>query len=158
MSSDAAPTPQVDDVNTAAAADKKKPAAEGGADPAKKKPRTKSTYMLHHPTDMTSLGKFVSTGYRYAALKVASRVGSERYKKLYEGLKQKDSDVATIVLRETGTKDCRVFEGKSEDLKEPKVIERGARKVVYNKKPVVKELKDRAFTYPDAAAAAAVDA
>lgn len=104
-----------------------------------KKP--KSTFMLHDPADMSSLGKYVSTDYRYAALKVASR-----------GHKQ-------ILLRKTNTKEVREFAGDVVTLDTPKEISRGDRTISYHKKPTVKFV--RKFVYsgpitdePEAAAAA----
>ena len=90
-----------------------------------KKP--KSTFMLHDPNDMSSLGKYVSTDYRYAALKVASR-----------GHKK-------ILLRKTNTKEVREFAGDVVTLDTPKEISRGDRTIQYFKKPTVKFV--RKFTY-----------
>ena len=92
-----------------------------------KKP--KHTYMLHNPSDMTSLGKYVSTDYRYAALKVASR-GHRR-----------------ILLRRTNSKEIREFEGDVVPLDTPKIIYRaGATKPIeYSRKPSVKFVKAWTF-------------
>ena len=62
--------------------------------------------MLHNTDDMTSLGKYVSTDYRYAALKVASR-GHRR-----------------ILLRRTNSKEIREFTGEVVPLDKPKIIHR----------------------------------
>jgi hypothetical protein len=62
--------------------------------------------MLHNTDDMTSLGKYVSTDYRYAALKVASR-GHRR-----------------ILLRCTNSKEIREFTGEVVPLDKPKIIHR----------------------------------
>lgn len=86
-----------------------------------KKP--KSTFMLHDPSDLSSLGKYQSTDFRYAALKVASR-----------GYKQ-------ILLRKTNTKEIREFKGDILQLDQPKEIHRGDRVIKYSKKPVVKFVK-----------------
>lgn len=86
-----------------------------------KKP--KSTFMLHDPKDLSSLGKYQSTDFRYAALKVASR-----------GHKQ-------ILLRKTNTKEIREFQGDVVTLDTPKEIHRGDRVIKYSKKPVVKYVK-----------------
>lgn len=90
-----------------------------------KKP--KITFMLHDPKDMSSLGKYVSTDYRYAALKVASR-----------GHKK-------ILLRKTNNKEVREFAGDVVPLEIPKQINRGDRVISYNKKPTVKYV--RKFLY-----------
>jgi hypothetical protein len=84
---------------------------------ATKKPR--STFMLHDPKDMSSLGKYVSTDYRYAALKVASRGHTD------------------ILLRRTNTKEVRVYRGEVVTLDNPKKITRSGRVIEYNKKPQV---------------------
>lgn len=102
------------------------------ATPADKPPRVKKpkhTYMLHNPDDMTSLGKYVSTDYRYAALKVASR-GHRR-----------------ILLRRTNSKEIREFEGEVVPLDKPKIIHRaGASKPIeYHRKPSVKFVKAWTF-------------
>lgn len=86
-----------------------------------KKP--KATFMLHDPKDMSSLGKYSSTDFRYAALKVASR-----------GYKH-------ILLRKTNTKEIREFTGDIVNLDKPKEIHRGDRVITYSKKPVVKFVK-----------------
>lgn len=83
-----------------------------------KKP--KSTFMLHDPKDMSSLGKYQSTDFRYAALKVASRGHTD------------------IWLRKTNTKEVRKFAGRVDNLDTPKEIHRGNRVIRYTKKPVVK--------------------
>lgn len=108
MASDASPI----DVSAPAPAPVKKP---------------KITFMLHDPRDMSSLGKYVSTDYRYAALKVASR-GHQR-----------------IMLRKTNTKEVREFTGQVVPLVNPKTINRGGREIVYNKKPAVRYV--RTFVY-----------
>ena len=82
--------------------------------------KAKITFMLHDAGDMCSLGKYVSTDYRYAALKAASR-GHHR-----------------ILLRKTNTKEVREFEGDVVPLENPKKISRGDRVIEYNKKPSVR--------------------
>ena len=84
--------------------------------------KPKHTFMLHDPTSMAALGKFQSTDYRYAALKVASK-GHKR-----------------ILLRKTNTKEIREFTGDVVQLDTPKVIQRGNRDrpITYTKRPVVK--------------------
>lgn len=103
------------------------PAAAPAA-PRTKKP--KSTFMLHDPVDFHPLGKFISTDYRYAALKTASR------------------GVTKILLRKTNTKTIREFEGRIITLDAPKEIVRGNRTIVYAKKPAVKFVKAFLYTGP----------
>jgi hypothetical protein len=95
-------------------------------------PRPKSTFMLHDPDNFSPLGKFVSTDYRYAALKCASR-GHEQ-----------------ILLRKTNTKEIRKFEGKVVTLDSPKEITRGTppRTIVYSKKPTVKFIGKSVYAGP----------
>lgn len=124
------------------------------------KPRAKYAFMLHHPTDRSSLGKFVATDAITAARKVASRADHGRYASLWLNGKGDDA-VATILLRQTRTKDVRWFEGRSVKLDEPKIIKRGTQEVKYGQKPVVRELKDRRFVLegqPDAEDAPAAPA
>lgn len=92
--------------------------------------KPKSTFMLHDPTNMSSLGKYQSTDFRYAALKVASR-----------GHK-------TILLRKTNTKEIREFVGDVVTLDNPKEIHRGDRVIKYSKKPVVKFVKKWVYQGP----------
>lgn len=82
--------------------------------------------MLHDPDSMVPLGKFVSTDYRYAALKAASRGHTN------------------IFLRQTGTREVRVFDGMKAKI-EPKSITRGGRTVTYTHQPKVKFV--RSFTF-----------
>lgn len=82
--------------------------------------RTKSTFMLHNPTDMSCAGRFVAPGYREAALKAASRGHSD------------------ILLRKSGTREIRQFKGVIETLDTPKIVKRGDREVAFHKKPNVK--------------------
>lgn len=89
--------------------------------------RAKITFMLHDPKDMSSLGKYVSTDYRYAALKAASK------------------GKTTILLRKTNSKEVREFQGEVEVLDQPKVINRGTEQIKYWKKPKVKFV--RKFVY-----------
>ena len=91
------------------------------------KRKAKITFMMHDPRDMTSLGKYVSTDYRYAALKAASR-GHKR-----------------ILLRKTNSKEVREFVGDVVPLDVPKKISRGDRVIEYSKKPSVRYL--RRFVY-----------
>ena len=102
-------------------------AAETPATAAVPVKKQKITFMLHDPTNMTSLGKYVSTDYRYAALKVASRGHTH------------------IFLRRTNSKEIREFTGEVVTLPTPKQIKRGDRVIEYNKKPVVKFI--RKFVY-----------
>ena len=90
-----------------------------------KAPRARHTFMLHDPSDYSPLGKYVSTDYRYAALKVASR-GHER-----------------ILLRRTNTREIREYVGKITPLETPKQITRGdpPRTISYSKKPSVTFVK-----------------
>lgn len=109
---DVAPTAVPDAATTTTTAKTKKP---------------KITFMLHDPADMSSLGKYVSTDYRYAALKVASR-GHTR-----------------ILLRKTNSKEVREFTGAVVPLETPKEIHRGDRVISYNKKPTVKYIRKFVF-------------
>jgi len=95
--------------------------------PAAKKP--KRTFMLHSASDMTALGRFVSTDWRYAALKAASRGHTK------------------ILLRQTGTREVREFDGDRVEIS-PKEITRGGRTIVYTHRPQVKFA--RKFTYAGA--------
>lgn len=94
---------------------------------ATKAKKPKSTFMLHDPRDLSSLGKYQSADFRYAALKVASR-----------GHKH-------ILLRKTNTKEIREFTGDVVALDTPKQIHRGDRVITYSKKPVVKFVKKWTF-------------
>lgn len=109
---------------------------------AKRTRKPRIAFMLHDPEDMSSLGKYVSTDYRYAALKVASR-GHKR-----------------ILLRKTNTKEVREFQGDVVPLDTPKQISRGDRVISYNKKPVVKFVRRFTFdgTLPDETTADATTA
>lgn len=97
---------------------------------AKAAPKPKCTFMLHDPKDLSSLGKYQSTDFRYAALKVASR-----------GHKN-------ILLRKTNTKEIREFKGDVVALDTPKEIHRGDRVIKYSKKPVVKFVKKWVYAGP----------
>ena len=92
-----------------------------------KKPRR--TFMLHSPDDMTALGRFISTDWRYAALKAASRGHTK------------------ILLRQTGTREVREFDGARIEI-EPKEINRGGRIIKYTHRPQVKY--NRKFSYDGA--------
>lgn len=98
--------------------------------PKPKTPKPKATFMLHDPRDLSSLGKYQSTDFRYAALKVASR-----------GHKQ-------ILLRKTNTKEIREFSGDRVKLDTPKEIHRGDRVIRYTNKPVVKFVKKWVYQGP----------
>lgn len=89
----------------------------------------KRTFMLHSATDMSALGRFVSTDWRYAALKAASRGHTK------------------ILLRQTGTREVREFDGSRMPIP-PKEITRGGRTITYENRPVVKFA--RKFTYKGA--------
>ena len=80
--------------------------------------KARRTFMLHAP-DMTALGRFVSTDWRYAALKAASRGHTD------------------ILLRQTGTQEVRRFEGTRIEIP-PKEINRGGRVITYTNRPQVK--------------------
>ena len=97
---------------------------------AKPAPQPKNTFKLHDPKDHSSQGKYQSTEFRYAALKVASR-----------GHKQ-------ILLRKTNTKEIREFAGDVVALDQPKEIHRGDRVIKYSKKPVVKFVKKWVYQGP----------
>ena len=102
-------------------------AQDGSSGDKKKKQQSKKkTFMLHDPSDMSALGRFVSTDWRYAALKAASR------------------DHTNIVLRQTGTREVRKFTGSKVPI-EPKQITRGGRTISYTHRPSVKYLGT--FTY-----------
>lgn len=98
-------------------------AAEAATKAPRRAPKPKLTFMLHDPKSLASLGKYQSTDFRYAALKVASR-----------GHKH-------ILLRKTNTKEIREFTGDVVALDKPKEIHRGDRVIKYTKKPVVKFVK-----------------
>ena len=101
--------------------------------PVARKPKTakpKSTFMLHEEGTMASLGKYQSTDFRYAALKVASRGHTN------------------ILLRKTNTKEIREFKGKVVNLDTPKEIRRGDRVIKYSKKPEVKFVKKWVYHGP----------
>lgn len=97
------------------------------------KAKAKHTFMLHEPKKgpnwMSALGRFVSTDARYAALKAASRGHVD------------------ILLRKTGTREVRRFEGARVPI-EHKVVERAGRKIVYTHRPSVKT--NGSFTYDGA--------
>lgn len=95
---------------------------------ANKKGKAKATFMLHDADTMSSIGKYQSTDYRYAALKAASK-GAEK-----------------ILLRKTNTKEVREFSGNVITLDQPKEINRGDRVIKYTKKPTVKFLRKFTFT------------
>lgn len=118
------------DISVPAAAPKK-PAAAAANNAAKGKSSsgTKRTFMLHSLADMSALGRFVSTDWRYAALKAASRGHTG------------------ILLRQTGTREVREFEGSCVPI-EAKEITRGGRTITYRHRPVVKFT--RKFTYKGA--------
>lgn len=98
-------------------------AAATTGEPKPKVAKAKCTFMLHDPSDFSSLGKYQSTDFRYAALKVASRGHTN------------------ILLRKTNTKEMREFTGAVVPLDTPKEIHRGDRVIRYTKKPVVKFVK-----------------
>lgn len=89
--------------------------------------KTKRTFMLHSSTDMTPLGRFISTDWRYAALKAATRGHTQ------------------ILLRQTGTREVKEFAGQRVDI-EPKAIERGGRTITYNHRPQVKYVRSFVYT------------
>ena len=76
--------------------------------------------MLHDPKTFVPLGKYVSTDARYSALKAASR------------------GVKDICLRKTNSKIIYKYTGDIVTLDTPQIVKRGAREIVYSKKPVVK--------------------
>ncbi len=91
--------------------------------------KPKRTFMLHSHVDMSALGRFVSTDWRYAALKAASRGHTK------------------ILLRQTGTREVREFNGDKVAIA-PKTITRGGRTIVYTHRPQVKYV--RKFMYDGA--------
>ena len=82
--------------------------------------RKRRVYMLHDPTSMKAVGKFVSNAPRSAAMKAASR-----------GFKD-------IRLRETGTRVIHAYKGDIVPINPPKVVQRGQSTVAFSKKSVVK--------------------
>ena len=106
--------------------------------PATEKTKTKkekSTFMLHCPNSLEALAKLSSVDFRYAALKVASRI-----EKLPENLRQEDGSLR-IWLRKTNTKIVREYNGNVITLETPQEVIRQGRKIVYTKKPQVKYVK-----------------
>lgn len=95
--------------------------------------KQKKTFMLHKPDTFESLGKFVSTDFRYAALKAASRGHTDIY------------------LRITDTKLVYQFEGSIQKLDQPQVVLRGEREITYTKKPMVKYVRKFIFDEKKAA-------
>ena len=89
--------------------------------------KERRTFMLHSPSDMSSLGRFISTDWRYAALKAASRGHTDIY------------------LRHTGTREVRQFMGSREEVA-PKQIVRGGRTITYSHQPRVKFIRKFKFT------------
>lgn len=90
----------------------------------------RQTFMLHSPSDMSSIGRFVTSAqgdWRAAALKAASRGHTQIY------------------LRRTGTREVREFEGRKDVLDPPKVIKRGDREITYNNRPAVKFVRKFAY-------------
>ena len=85
------------------------------------------TFMLHDPTTMAALGRFVSTDWRYAALKAATRSHE------------------TILLRQTGTREVREFKGTRAKI-EPKEIVRGGRTITYEYRPQVTSVRSFVYT------------
>lgn len=77
----------------------------------------KKTFMLHEPGTMAFAGKYNSATHRYAALKAATN-----------GFKE-------ILLRQTNTKIVHRYTGSETILKEPRVVKRRDREIVYSKKP-----------------------
>ena len=91
------------------------------AKPRVKKP--KHSFMLHDPLTFASLGKFVSTDFRYSALKVASRGHNK------------------ILLSKTNIKVIYEYSGDVLELDTPQIVKRGEREIRYTRKPVVKFVK-----------------
>lgn len=89
----------------------------------------KKAFMLHCPKDMHPIGKYMSNTCRQAALKAASNGHTE------------------VVLRQTGTKICKLFSCKINLLDEPKKIRRGDKEITYSKIPEAKWKKT--FTIED---------
>lgn len=77
----------------------------------------KKTFMLHEPGTMAFAGKYNSATHRYAALKAATN-----------GFRE-------ILLRQTNTKIVHRYTGSETVLKEPRVVKRRDREIVYSKKP-----------------------
>lgn len=110
----------------------------------KSKP-VRHTFMLHSPSTMESLGKFQSSDYRYAALKVASRQHPTLQTTSNSGEKY-----SRILLRKTNTKEIREFEGRVITLDTPTEVKRGDRTIAYSKKPVVKYINRWVFDNAEA--------
>ena len=96
----------------------------------KKSPRPKSTFMLHAPPPPgggngigAGIGKFVSTDYRYAALKCASRKHT------------------VIHLRKTNSKLVYEFQGGIQALETPHTVKRGDQEFVCKNRPFVKFIR-----------------
>jgi hypothetical protein len=90
--------------------------------------RPKSTFMLHSKHPYECLGKYVSSDYRYAALKAASR------------------GIEEIYLRKTNSKIFYVYSGKVVTLDKPQIVKRGEREIMYTKKPTVTFLRKFVYT------------
>ena len=103
------------------------PAAPASANANANAKRNKRTFMLHEPSSMSALGRFVSTDWRYGALKAASRGHTK------------------ILLRQTGTREVREFNGSRVEI-EPKEITRGGRTIVYTHRPQVKFVSKFVYT------------
>lgn len=119
-------------MSTPAPAAKTAPSATAAPAIARKR-KPKLTFMLHDPNStppLASLGKYVSTDFRYAALKVASRGHTK------------------ILLRRTNTKLIYEFTGSILKLDTPQVVARGERTITYYKKPVVKFVKKYVIDSP----------
>jgi hypothetical protein len=94
-----------------------------------KRTRSKSVFMAHDPDTFACNGKYTSVDWRYGALKCCSRMGGE------------PGVVHNILLRKTGTKEVRQYEGNIVSLDTPQIVKRGDRVISYTKKPVVKFVK-----------------
>ena len=94
-------------------------------EPKAKKPV--STWMLHCPKTMASVGKYNSASHRNAALKAATK------------------GFTTIWLRPTNTKKIYVYEGSVTPV-ETKMISRGDRVIPYSKKPCAKFVETFEYT------------
>lgn len=106
------------------------PVVEVKPEPVKPEPKVKKdkvTFMLHEPDTMRSVGKYMATDYRYAALKVATQ-GHKR-----------------ILLRKTNSKEIYEYNGDVIRLDTPKIITRGSRPITYEKKPTVKFVRKFIF-------------
>lgn len=97
-------------------------------------PKKKETYFLYDPSSLKPLARMQSrNGWRYAALKVASKLH-----KFPESLRdEEDPALSRIWLRKSNTREVREYLGKVEDIP-PQTIVRQGREITFKRRPVVK--------------------